>query len=53
MAYLKEIPKPKCRNCHVVAKVVLVNARNSPCGEFCTRCARTALKDMERRERAA
>lgn len=52
MAYLRDIAHECDRSgCTRKATKRLYNARNAPCGDYCTTHARTALTDAMRRER--
>jgi hypothetical protein len=50
MAYLRDLPKPRCR-CGKPPAVELVNRRNAPCGTYCRNCAKRALARLVERER--
>lgn len=55
MAYLKELPKPRCcvSGCIRPARYTLINRFNAPTGDYCGAHARAARDEMERREKAA
>ena len=45
MAYLRDIPRPKC-SCGRPARVELVNRVNAPIGCYCPSCGRRRLKAL-------
>lgn len=51
MAYLKQLRKPKCRDCGKQALVQLYNWWNAPLGEYCRRCGNRALAGSQSKER--
>ena len=53
MAYLRDLPAPRCAACGGPAKVELVNRRNSPHGAYCRPCGARFKAELERAERAA
>lgn len=50
MAYLKDLPKPKCYTCPKPAKVALYNHRNAELGFYCQPCGKRALRTQKIRE---
>lgn len=52
MAYLRDL-KQSCQYCGRNATKELVNRFNSPCGRFCSSCARAELKRLLRSEKSA
>lgn len=46
MAWLKDIPKPKCYDCGKPAKYELMNNRNACLGVFCAPHARSRLRAL-------
>jgi hypothetical protein len=52
MAYLRDIPKPRCSHagCTKRATFTLINRFNAPCGDYCPGHGRKACSEMERRE---
>lgn len=50
MAYLIDIQR-QCDKCKASrATKRLFNTRNAPCGDYCSKCAPRALKELQRRE---
>ena len=52
MAYLKDLPKPKCYSCRKPATVALHNHRNAELGFYCIPCGKRALLKQEESERS-
>jgi hypothetical protein len=46
MAYLRELPIRECQICGARAVVELVNRFNAPCGYYCRRHGRRALREL-------
>jgi hypothetical protein len=53
MAHLRELPKPECRKCKRGARYALYNYVNACQGEYCSSCAKKALKEHQEFERVA
>jgi hypothetical protein len=53
MAYLRDLPAPRCAACGKPAKVELVNQRNATHGAYCRPCGGRFKAELERAERAA
>ena len=51
MAYVREIPQPRCK-CGKVAKLTVVNRVNAPQGDYCRACAARELSALQRHEDA-
>lgn len=50
MAWLKPLTLPACRACGKRAAFTVMNLRNAPCGDFCAKHAKAALKQQQEAE---
>ena len=52
MAYLRELPRPRCYRCGKAARYEVLNRENASHGFYCRACGEKTRRELERTERA-